>query len=396
VSLPPVAMDVTIRAGSLARDANLVWVAQVLRSHREAILDRWLDAASAQPFHDGRRDHAVADDIPALLDALIEFLLRHGPPSIDAGPPLEEPEIRAAAQRHSRARVLQGLQPADVVVEFRLLRQEIWRTLRTDLPDDAPVDDVSAATLLVNDALDGAISLAIEALLERVEHARKQVLATILHDLRTPITSVKGWAQLILRREQPDPSMAQPILDAANRLQRMTDDLLEIGEIEGGQLELKRQPTDGVALVRSAVEALAVIAQGHTIRFDEPNGTIVGDWDGERLDRVLQNLLTNAVKYSPPGTEIRVKIVDRGSLVEISVQDHGLGLPPEAADRIFDEFYRVREHASGAEGLGLGLFIARSIVEAHGGQIRAESEGTGLGTTILVTLPKLRLSEPTL
>jgi len=228
-----------------------------------------------------------------------------------------------------------------------------------------------------------------------VEHARKQVLATILHDLRTPITSVKGWAQLILRREQPDPSMAQPILDAANRLQRMTDDLLEIGEIEGGQLELKRQPVDGVALVRSAVEALAVIAQGHTIRFDDPNVTIVGEWDGERLDRVLQNLLTNAVKYSPPGTEITVKIVDRGSLVEMSVQDHGLGLPPDAADRIFDEFYRVREHASGAEGLGLGLFIARSIVEAHGGQIRAESDGAGLGTTIVITLPKLHFSEPT-
>jgi two-component system sensor histidine kinase KdpD len=248
---------------------------------------------------------------------------------------------------------------------------------------------------LINDVLDGAISMGIEALLERIENARQQVLATILHDLRTPIAAVKGWAQLILRREQPDASMAQPILDAANRLQRMTDDLVGMGQIEGGDLHLQRQPIDGVELIRSAVEALSPVAEKHVICFEEPGENIIGDWDGQRLDRVLQNLLTNAVKYSPPGTEIVVRMVQHPSRVDISVEDQGVGLPIGTAGKIFEQFYRVRENASGAEGLGLGLFISKSIVEAHGGNIHAESPGPGLGTTVTFSLPTRSSFAPT-
>jgi signal transduction histidine kinase len=347
-----------------------------------------LDAAAAQPFHLGHPEGAVADDIPTLLDQLIEFLVRHGPPSVDAGPPLEEPAIRAAAERHTRARIRQGLQAADIVVEFRLLRQEIWRCLRTDLPEDAPPDDVTAATLLVNDAIDGVITLGIEALLERLEQVRQQALATILHDLRTPITAVKGWAQIILRREQPEPSLAQPILDAANRLQRMTDDLLEVGQIESGQLTLERGFMDLTERIQSVAASLTIVAPNHLLRVEAPDGPVTGVWDGERLARVIENLVTNAIKYSPPETEVVLEIIDGGAYAEVSIRDQGLGLPDGQAARIFDQFYRVRENASGAEGLGLGLFIARSFVEAHGGRIRAESPGPNQGTTVTFTLPR--------
>ncbi|MFN0073427.1 MAG: sensor histidine kinase [Chloroflexota bacterium] len=383
----PAESNATTRASFLARDANYVWVAQVLRLHQQEILDRWLEAAANQSFHLERPEHAVADDIPRLLDALIQFLLQHGPASIDAGAPLDEPNIRAAAQRHAQARALQGLSPSDVVVEFRLLRQEIWRSLRTGLPETAPPDDIMGAALLINDALDGAITLGIDALLDRIELARQQLITTIMHDLRTPITAVKGWAQLILRKEHPAPSMAQPILDAANRLQYMTDDMLEIGHLAAGQIELNRERIDLVALTRSAIDALGLAAGEHQIRLEASSETVFGDWDGERLHRVLQNLLTNAVKYSPSGTEILVSVTDLGHAAELRVQDHGLGIPPDSVARIFDQFYRVREHASGAEGLGLGLYIAQTLVEAHGGQIRAESDGPGQGSTFALTLP---------
>ena len=387
MSNPPPLLNVNTRVQSLARHADFDWVARVLVERRQDVLDRWLMAAAAQPFHQERPERAVADDIPRLFDALVAYLQQHAPPSVDAGAPLDQPEVREAAQSHARARSIQGLQPAEVVVEFRLLRQEIGRTLRMGLPDDVPADDITSATLLINDALDGAITLSLDALLRRVEVARQQLMATIMHDLRTPITAIKGFAQLMIRRDRSDSSMAQSILDASNRLQRMTDDLLEMGHLETGHLQLKQEPMDLVEMARSAVDSSTHLAPDHPIHLEAADTPIEGIWDQERLTRVLQNLLTNAVKYSPPNTEIHVRVERVQSSARVTVRDSGLGIPAHALTEIFDQFYRVREHASGAEGLGLGLFIAKSLVEAHGGRIWAESEGVGKGSTFVITLP---------
>ncbi|HEU5318716.1 MAG TPA: RsbRD N-terminal domain-containing protein, partial [Chloroflexota bacterium] len=172
------------RADRYARDGDLGAVAEVLRARREEILGRWLAAAERLPFHAGHSTSAVADHIPRLFDAMVGLLSRGAPPGIDPGATLDDPTLLDAAQSHARERIAQGLSTADVVQEFRLLRQEIGRALRLHLPEASPQGDAVAAELLVHDALDGAVFVAIStisaheaerlALLAQAERARAE------------------------------------------------------------------------------------------------------------------------------------------------------------------------------------------------------------------------------
>src|SRR5690606_39065608 len=128
-------------------------------------------------------------------------------------------------------------------------------------------------------------------------------------------------------------------------------------------------------------------AQAHSIRVDAAAHSIVGEWDADRLSQVLANLLSNAIKYSPGGGEILVRVEDHGSAAEITVRDHGVGMDRDVIRHLFDRFYRGAGTATAVTGLGLGLYITKELVEAHGGRIRAESDGPGLGSTFRVTLP---------
>src|SRR6476620_8487046 len=188
--------------------ANFAWVTAALTERRDEILERWLEAAISQTCHAGRREHAVADHIPRLFDALVDLLNATAPSWIDVRAPLEDSGIVAATQAHATARAAQGLSPANVVVEFRLLRQEIWRALRASLPNRAPTGDVVAAEMLVNDALDSAITQGLAALTDYVQQLREEFLATTVHDVRQPLTVVLGETQLLARllnKTEPDP-----------------------------------------------------------------------------------------------------------------------------------------------------------------------------------------------
>ncbi|CAA9268707.1 MAG: hypothetical protein AVDCRST_MAG77-3058 [uncultured Chloroflexi bacterium] len=174
--LPPLA-DAATRVEQLARGGDLAGVARLLSTHRDEVLRRWLSAAGLQPFLRGVPERTVADHIPVLFDALVALLERSAPRQIDAEAPLDDPEVLAAAQSHARERLDQGLRPTDVVTEFRLLRQEIGRALRRHAAelDGAATGDVLAAELLVHDALDGAIGLALAALTAYVGQAVDQL-----------------------------------------------------------------------------------------------------------------------------------------------------------------------------------------------------------------------------
>jgi CheY-like chemotaxis protein len=123
------------------------------------------------------------------------------------------------------------------------------------------------------------------------------------------------------------------------------------------------------------------------VRLEPGDRPLVGRWDAGRLDQVVANLLSNAIKYSPDGGEITIRAEQRGSQVEVSVQDQGLGIEPGYLPKMFDRFYRANTTASGVKGLGVGLYIARELIEAHGGRIWAESAGPGRGSTFWFTLP---------
>lgn len=219
-------------------------------------------------------------------------------------------------------------------------------------------------------------------------------LAVACHELRSPLAIIKGYAQL-LNRVLADPSMVsqqklalQMINTQVDRMSRLIEDLTDVARIRAGQLRLRPWPTDLVALARRVSSNLALTEMKHPIRVESDTDELWGTWDAARLEQVLINLMNNAIKYSPEGCEIRVRIAGHAETVQIAVQDHGIGMSPDVGATIFERFARGdAAKALHPEGLGLGLYISQSIVIAHNGQIWAESSD-GAGSTFYVSLPR--------
>jgi PAS domain S-box-containing protein len=220
------------------------------------------------------------------------------------------------------------------------------------------------------------------------ERLQREFMAMVTHDLKSPLTSIKGFAQLMQRRQNYSPSATTAIVDQTTHLERLIDDLLDAARFEAGHAELRRQRVDLVALVRTVAAHAQAGSQAHSVRIEVAPGPIWGDWDPDRLAQVLRNLLSNAIKYSPDGGEILVEAhrTEDGAGAVVSVTDRGIGIPRQAQPRVFDRFFRVGDTDASPHGLGLGLHISRSLVEAHGGRIEVEST-PGVGSRFSFTLP---------
>jgi excisionase family DNA binding protein len=230
------------------------------------------------------------------------------------------------------------------------------------------------------------------AAIQAALRSRDEFLATASHELRTPLTALSGQAQLALRRigrEGPEPKRFEhslrTIATQADKLARLVNELLDISRLESGKLQLNCQPTDLAALVEESVCVARDLSDHHVITFD-PQVTVTAQVDQLRLEQVINNLLDNAIKYSPQGGEIAVTLTEpRPGEVELSVRDHGLGIRPEKRPQIFERYYQA--HGDGfRSGMGLGLYITREIVELHGGAIQAEFPEDG-GSRFIVRLP---------
>lgn len=213
------------------------------------------------------------------------------------------------------------------------------------------------------------------------------------HELRTPLTAIRGYLQLLIRQlrtESPDERLTRftlAAIDQEQRLETLVNQLMDVTRIQSNQLELHHEPLDLVALVSGVVEVAQVLAQGQSIdiRMDVDSLLITGDV--LRLEGALYNLLTNAIKYAPATERIEVHLGRSDDGAEIAVRDYGPGIPAHDLPYIFSRFYRVAgTNQKGTSGLGLGLYIAREVVIAHGGTIRATSK-VGEGTTFTIHLP---------
>jgi PAS domain S-box-containing protein len=223
--------------------------------------------------------------------------------------------------------------------------------------------------------------------------AKDDFLMTLSHELRTPMTSVLGWARLLPTMNPDDPMFAEAVnaIDRSAQLQaRLIDDVLDLSRIMSGKLRLTRETVDIERLLRDSVDGVRPTAAAREVKittaFDSGLGSMIAD--PTRLQQVLWNLLTNAVKFTPKKGAVHVAAVRSGSHVMMTVKDTGEGIAPEFLPHIFEAFRqgespRTRVHG----GLGLGLSIVRYIVEAHGGAVAAESEGRDKGATFRVTLP---------
>jgi signal transduction histidine kinase len=225
------------------------------------------------------------------------------------------------------------------------------------------------------------------------EAAREQLrefVSLVVHDLRGPLTVTRGYLQLLERRLLPtsDEQTRRPIDQmerALQHVQHLVSDLLDIARIERRHFAIRPAPGDLADLVREVVDGQRVTDDRHQYSVTTP-APVPGTWDRVRLQQVLSNLITNAAKFSAPGTAIQVQVrSDNGSVV-LSVTDQGSGIAPEAIGQLFQPFARVGRERD-ATGTGLGLYITKSIVEAHGGRIWVESV-VGRGTTFFVRLPR--------
>ena len=394
MSFEPPTPAIDERAKQLSRNADMRGVAEALVRQRASILEGWLKLASRQPFHAGHPDRAVADHIPALFDALTDLLSRDTRGE-DIEAPMDDAAVAAAARSHAQMRFEQSLGPVAIATEFRLLRQEVSRALRIQLDEATAIDDVVSSLAVVNDALDGATALALSALTDRIEIVREDFLATTLHDVRQPIVLIQ--ASLILaarwiRREPLDLVQLTETLDGAlvatHEMSHLIETLSDASRVEMGALDVIPEPLAVREIVNDVLDTLDP-ANGSRVILDESLASdAVVYWDRQSIRRVLTNLLTNALKYSPHESPVTVSVRQDGANIEIAVRDEGMGLLPEEKALLFQRYSRSPEARSrGLPGLGLGLFACKGLVEAHGGRIALESDGRDQGTTARVLLP---------
>jgi PAS domain S-box-containing protein len=220
-----------------------------------------------------------------------------------------------------------------------------------------------------------------------LERQQREFIAMVGHDLMNPVTGIGLHAELLQMTGAYSAKAVDGILVAARRLERLVNDLLDLSRLETGRLNLQLRQIDLVPLVRACVDLAQASTDQHLVRLEAPAGPLRGHWDQVRLEQVVANLLSNAIKYSPAGGEVLVRLEDLGAEAQLSITDQGPGIEPTALPRLFERYYRTSSAQHGAPGLGLGLYITRSLVEAHGGRIHVASE-LGRGSTFTVALPR--------
>jgi signal transduction histidine kinase len=227
--------------------------------------------------------------------------------------------------------------------------------------------------------------------LEQVESMRRQLIGDVAHELRTPLTAIKGSAEALMDGVLPasDETYSQ-IHAEAERLSHLVDDLQELSRVESRAAQLDIYPADSTALIRTVTKRLQhqFDEKRVTLTSSLPHDPIMILVDGDRMIQVLTNLIGNALQYTPENGTVTVSIERDKNEARISVRDTGFGIPADHLKHIFDRFYRVDKSRSRAYGgSGIGLTIARHLVEAHGGKIWAESAGENKGSEFLFTLP---------
>jgi signal transduction histidine kinase len=234
---------------------------------------------------------------------------------------------------------------------------------------------------------------AMAAAVEDAERRRQELIGDVAHEMRTPIATLEGYLEGLLDGViEPSDRVWAKLHDEAGRLRRLIEDLQELSRAEAHQLSVVCRATPPAAIVQPAVDRLEadLTERGLRLKVDLPPNLPPVEADPERAIQVLTNLMTNALRYTPPPGEIAVRVAadaDHG-VVRFEVADSGIGIEPEHLPRVFERFYRVDKSRSRAlGGAGVGLTIAQALVETMGGRISARSPGAGKGSTFTFELP---------
>jgi PAS domain S-box-containing protein len=268
-----------------------------------------------------------------------------------------------------------------------------YAKLTRDLTETKRTEAIELANQQREEMLDAERSARMAA--QRATRVKDEFLATLSHELRTPLSAILGWTQLLLKGESPrgpdEQKRAIEVIDRNARAQvQLIDDLLDLSRIMTGKLRLELHQISFASVVEAAVDSAQPSADAKGIRLKAMLGASqdIVSADGARLQQVVWNLLTNAIKFTPKGGQVHVLLQRVNSHLELSVSDTGIGIPPNYLPHVFDRFSQKDSSTTRAfGGLGLGLAICKQLVELHGGSITAASQGEGKGATFSVQLP---------
>jgi signal transduction histidine kinase len=328
-------------------------------------------------------DEQGLDDAPALIRSVVQT-----GQSVIAQTPAVDPLTPHSGESAPGTCALIPMRRGDIVSDVLIVD---WNDRRTCGPSDLQLLETLAAY--------GAVAIENARLRSRDRAARleteearlrlQQFVGMVAHDLRGPLGVIATSLELL--RDSPRGHRAgleQYVLpateNAIRRMRRLVDDLLGAARIGAGRFQVRPFPMDLVDVANRVVDQIQTTTQIHRLELDAPD-RLDGEWDPERIGQLLTNLISNAIKYSPDGGEVRIHITRSDQEVVIQVSDQGIGISPEQAPLLFEPFVRLG-HEPETDGLGLGLYIAKGIVEAHGGRIWVESE-VNLGTSFFVALP---------
>ncbi len=380
-------------------------VMDVIRNHQFALINR-----------EGRWDIIESSDRKRLSDALLASEERYrrivetaaeGIWSVDMQGRITVANGRLAEMLGYTVDEMVG-QPLSTVLgeEGRIVEQRIREpvdreyveqtTLKLDRKDGRSMWAMMSTSPVVDKdgQCAGALGLIADIThLHELQEQREDMLRTVSHDLRNPLTAIQGQAQMVgrlLAREGVSNDRVSRSVDAivasAKQMGTMIEDLVDTIRLESGQMRLRRRPVSLPIKVRESLERSSGVLDIERVKVEMPTELPLVEADPDRLDRILTNLVSNALKFSPSATPVLVRAESGATEVHISIADSGMGIPPEDMPHLFDRYYRSKG-ARGAEGLGLGLFITKGLVEAHGGKIWVMSE-PGQGSTFTFTLPR--------
>ncbi|CAG1014333.1 two-component system, OmpR family, sensor kinase [Burkholderiaceae bacterium] len=302
------------------------------------------------------------------------------------------PELLKVAGGHALARFNAGFTIHQLVDEYRALRASVARHW---LPHGEAGDHERLAELVrFNESIDKALMEAVSRYTEAVAHARDTLIGVLGHDLRNPLGSITMSAQYLLRTEGMQPAQTKAafrVLSSAERMRRMVEDLLDYTRTRLGKgLPVRRAPVHLEPVLRQAVEELEALHPGRSLAL-RCSGELEGSFDGARLAQMLSNLISNAIQHGDGASPVDILVDGADDTLAITVRNQGPPIPAALHAQIFRPLLRNAapraSNSVASSGLGLGLFIAREIARAHGGQIRLDSSDEA-GTSFSVQLPR--------
>ncbi|HET9015398.1 MAG TPA: ATP-binding protein [Thermomicrobiaceae bacterium] len=369
--------------GDLGDLAGAIYdLASTLRGHLRAVeTERERLAAVLTHMGDGVVIAGSAGDVRLFNPAAASLLELDAAGSGRAVTLARDPELIAVVRDALAGRAEESRPPLLELGPFG--RRRAIQVLATRLPDD---EDGKARVLLI---------LQDVTRLRQSEGARRDLITNVSHELRTPIAALKALVETLEAGALDDPEVAAEFLSRmhveVDGLAELLEELLELARVESGRLAIRLVRLDLGPVITAAVERLTPLAtrQGLSLAASIAPDLPPVLADPGRMEQIVVNLVHNAVKFTAPGGRITVTLARAGDGVRLAVADTGVGISPDALERVFERFYKADRARSGGTGSGLGLAIAKHLVQAQGGRIWAESPGEGQGSTFIVTLPAL-------